>query len=162
MSCSEVQVHRVWINETIAFGGAEFGKARGQCWGWGCGTDTPSYKTVTHSFTNTRSVAETSRARSTSSCSCRAGWQNAGRRSGRWLAGLPSKARGCWTGWCQSTWPSCCWCWEDRSLRCLRRQSCWRGGRPPTGMDLNNNDLESPTGMCTATIWIIISHKNAE
>lgn len=30
------------------------------------------------------------------------------------------------------------------------------------GTDLNNNDLQSPSGMCTATIWIIISQKNAE
>lgn len=30
------------------------------------------------------------------------------------------------------------------------------------GTDLNNNDLQSPSGMCTATIWIIICQKNAE
>lgn len=29
------------------------------------------------------------------------------------------------------------------------------------GTDLNNNDLQSPSGICMATIWII-SQKNAE
>lgn len=69
--------------------------------------------------------------RSTSSCSCRAGWRSGRTRSGRWWAGLPSKARGCWTGWCQSTSPSCGWGREDRSPLFPQQRSCWRGGRPP-------------------------------
>ena len=80
-----------------------------------------------------RRVGEVRGTRSTSSCSCRAGWRSGRRRSGRWLAELPSRARGCWRGWCRSTWPSCCWGREGRSRLFPRRRSCWRGGRPPRG-----------------------------
>lgn len=68
---------------------------------------------------------------STSSCSCRVGWRSGRTRSGRWWAELPSKARGCWRGWCRSTWPSWCWSREGRSLLFPQQRSCWHGGRPP-------------------------------
>lgn len=48
----EVHVHRVWINETTTCQEGRVGKARGQCWGWGCGTDTRSSK-LSHSHLQT-------------------------------------------------------------------------------------------------------------
>lgn len=82
-----------------------------------------------HTHTHTSSLSRW--GCSTSSCSCRAGWRSGRRRSGRWLVELPSKAQGCWTGWCQSTWPSWCWSQEGRSPLFPLQRSCWHGDRPP-------------------------------